>query len=199
MHIKPPNKIINLQDKDLAISFLSVFSGLLVGLIMYTFLDNGTRKEIFELFIDFNTIFTNKTTIEILSGIVLYGLLYFIILFILGGSFLGSVAAPIVTLIKSAGLTLIVSNLYCEYALKGLEYTLLVFFPGKCILILAMLLMTKNCIATSRKIIYNDKDTQVKNITDYSIKSLIILIIFLFSWITDFGLIKVFSNLFNFK
>ena len=189
--------ILNKTDKSIFLSFIFIFSGLLSGVLIYMFINENVRPGILKLFLRFYTDFSNKTYIEIFSGIALFGIFYFIIMFISGSSFYGKTISALVTFVKSTGLTLLVSYLYCEFSLMGLEYVLLVFFPGKTVLISGMLLMTKNCIDMSDKLIKCNKTDFNDYKKRYLIKSILALFIIIFSCLVDLICIKIFSPLFN--
>lgn len=192
------NKIFSQKDTSLNISFLSVFGGLSSGTLIYICLNDNFRDSICRLFVDFYSVFTDKSSIEIFSGIVFYGIIYFISMFIIGGSIFGKTMAHIITFFKVLGITVLACSFYTEYSIKGLQYALLVFFPGKCTLLVAMLLMTKICFETSRDILSFEKSEKSQLIQTYIIKSSVTFLLFLLSWIIDFICIILFSDLFDF-
>lgn len=188
-----------LKDKTLLFSFAALLIGLISGVISYYFTANETYNALLELFVSFNTVFSKKTIMEIFSGIVLSGLPYFTVMFILGGSIFGKLFCLPISAVKAMGIGTLTSYFYCTLGLKGLEYCLLVFFPGKCILLFGMLLLTKNCIEMSSEIIYNEKSSIAQKIKLYCIKGSLLFVIFIFSWFIDFLTVNIFSDLFAFN
>ena len=189
------------KDKTLAYSFCSVLIGLISGAIIICFSPTTLKAETADLFVSFFTDFTDKNKLEIFSGLALEGLIYFGALFVAGSNIFGKEMTLFITALKASGITAIISVLYSDYTLKGLEYTLLVFLPGKVILFFAMLFMTKFCFEFARDLRKgkgNIKET--KSITNvYIAKSLIALLFMLISWLIDFFTIIIFSSLFDFN
>lgn len=194
-------KINFLKDKHQLWSFISVIAGLVFGIIVSIFSNNEFNTTLQDLFITYSSDFSNKSNLEVFSGIILLGIPYYIVMFILGGSFFGKFLCAPVTALKAAGLSAIASCIYKSYALKGLEYLLLIFFPGKVVLIFSMLIFTKITMDMSQEIncIRESEFQSIKNQRKiYYIKSLFILLIFILSWTIDFSCMKIFSKLFEF-
>ncbi len=190
-----------LRDGGLVFSFLSVFVGLVIGAVTPLLSADGTAGEILSLFVSFNTQLADKSKIEIFSGIALSGLLYFGLMFLFGGNIFGKELLLFVTAIKASGITAVITFLYSQYALKGLEYCLLVFMPGKIILIFAMLFLTKSCYDFSKKLRkgFAQAEENKTAVRLFSLKAVISLFILMLSWTADFLCILVFSGLFDFK
>ena len=98
------------------------------------------------------------------------------------------------------GISALISYLYVQYGIKGLEYVLLVFFPGKCIFLSAAVIMTKNsfdmsCIVKNG-IAEKGSSTPISKV--YYFKSLIFSMLFALSALVDFSALKIFSGLFDF-
>lgn len=194
-------KRIVIKDKGLLWAFLAVLSGIISGSLLYTLVLCNSSNSIFKFFISFNTDFINKSDLEIFSGIVLSELLYFVVLFILGCSFTGKPLCIAATFIKLLGIGAMITYLYAQYELKGLEYVLLIFFPGKVLLIFAAMLMTKNSFEMSSTVkngIY-EKGSNTAIVKQYYLKSIIYMLIFLLSSAVDYIMLKVFSGLFDFS
>lgn len=193
-------KSLLIRDKGLLSAFITIFAGIIIGVLTYAFALNGNKNELFDMFISFNTEYISKSNIEIFSGIALNVFAYYFVLFLSGTSFLGRYISLTATFTKVMGISALISYLYVQYGLKGLEYVLLVFFPGKCILISAAVIMTKSCYdmcgivksGTAEK----GSTTSIKKI--YYFKSLVFGLMFLLSAVIDFVLLKIFSGLFDF-
>ena len=94
-----------------------------------------------------------------------------------------------------------ITFLYSQYTLKGLEYCLLVFMSDKIILIFAMLFLTKSCYDFSKKLRkgFAQAEENKTAVRLFSLKAVISLFILMLSWTADFLCILVFSGLFDFK
>lgn len=189
------------KDQGLLAAFLSALTGLVSGAFVYAFVLHEKNDLIVGAFIKFTTKFSDKSDIEIFSGFALGVLFYFAALFISGSSFLGKRLSIVITLFKTAGIGTLISHLYITYGLKGLEYVLLVFFPGKIIFIFAAVLMTKCCfdMSSSVKNGVDEKGSAAQLIKMYYLKTLVYLLIFILSSAVDFFTIKIFSDLFDFS
>ena len=190
--------LTSLKDNRLLLSFLSIASGLVFGTVSYIFSSCLIKNELYKLFVDFSIIFSDKTYLEIFSGFALSGLAYFFLMFIVGGSIFGKLLCSFITFIKAVGISLVTTYLYCDYGLKGFEYALLVFFPGKIILLFAMLFMTKTCIESSI-LLTNVSEMNSVKIKNYCLKMIVVFIFLLISWMVDLLYIVVFSGLFSFS
>ena len=188
------------KNKSLVLSFIFIFSGVIFGTIVYNLDISGLYQEMMEVFLAFNIDFNDKSSIELFAGLILSGFIYFASMFVLGGNFFGKELILFVTMIKSSGIGALIAYLYSEYGIRGFEYTLLIFIPGKFILLFGMLLMTKCC--------YDMSDTLRRGITEqgsiktymkeYTVKSFISLFVFFLSWFIDFVCICTFLQLFSF-
>ena len=185
------------ENKELIIAFTSIFSGLILGVIAYITLSESKFSDLLDTIIRFNTDFSDKNLTELFCGIALSSLPYYLAMFILGGSIFGRLFSEILTTIKAMGISIITSFLYSNMGLKGVEYALLIFFPGKIILIFALLLATVVSLEMSKKITNNDKTELSLTIKNYVIKYSIILLLFVLSWSIDLISYKIFSDLFN--
>lgn len=200
--VMPKNKLDLFSSGRVStvISCIPIVAGLLMGCIFSYLFENQTGEKILSAFIDFATNHSNKSSAEIFSGIVLSLIPYFILMYFLGMSPRGKAAIFILTFLKSLGLSVVVTNIYFTYELKGIEYCLLVFFPGKIFLLFSMLLLTENCYATSKLIqqtIKNKNETKV-DLLKYDFRNVFIAVIMLLSCVIEFVLIKAFSTLFVF-
>ena len=184
-----------------AISCIPIGAGLFVGCLFCFLFENQISEKLIITFVEFSTIHTNKSDAEIFSGIVLSIIPYLIIMYFLGTSARGTSAIFILTFLKALGLSVATTYIYFTYELKGIEYCLLVFFPGKILLIFSMLLLTENCYLTSKyikKSIKNKNDSKV-DLAKYDFRIVFIAFIMLISCVVEFVLIKAFSTLFVFS
>ena len=194
-------KGLAIKDNGLFAAFLSVLTGLISGSLIYALFIHKNNNPIVDIFIMFNTEFIGKADAELFSGIAVSVLIYFLMLFISGSSFFGRPMCVVVTFFKFAGIGALISYLYITYGLKGLEYVLLVFFPGKLILIFTSVLMTRSSFEMSGivKNEANEKGSTTSSAKLYYLKSLIYLLLFIISAAIDFLTIKIFSSLFDFS
>lgn len=189
----------NLTEKKILVPFLSIMTGLILGTIIYSFVDENIVSELSKLIANFNEAFINKEKTEVFSDIALSGLLYPVIMFIVGGSIFGSAVCPLITVMQSMGLGFATTFFYCFLGLKGVEYILLIFFPGKIFLFFSMILMTRICIEMSGGLINCDKSAVYDKIKIFSLKSAVVLFLCLISRIIDFLCMLMFSGLFDFS
>ena len=84
--------------------------------------------------------------------------------------------------------------------LKGIEYCLLVLFPGKFIMLFAMILLSQNCLITSNNIRLSARGNKdrVVELDKYILRTVFIAMIILVSSTVDFITIISFSSLFDF-
>lgn len=196
-------KISNKEIKNTAVYLVGfcVASGIVAGCIMYLFFEENIRGELWEFFLNFTTEFYGKTKIEILSGLLLANMPYLIFMYFSGTNLNGYALSLIFTFIKSFGLGLLVSYIFCAYALKGIEFCLLILFPGKIVFIFAMVLLTENCFNTSYSIYRTVKEKNSSEIDTvrYNLRTALISVLVIISSFIDFIMIICFSSLFNFS
>ncbi len=187
------------EKKGLLASFISIFVGLISGSCLFNSPDFSAKNKLLSLFISFSTEITDKTQIEIFSGFLLCGLLYFAVMFFCGGNIFGKELSLFATAVKASGISVLVAFLYNQYGIEGFEYTLLVFIPGKCALILAMLLITECCFNTSGKLRSGVSNADAKALIKvFSLRSAVALAMMFFSVLIDFLCLIGFSKLINF-
>lgn len=189
------------KRRTLILSVLSIALGITFGTIMFIFNDKYISNELLKFFIDFETDFSGKSFFEIFFGFLAVNLVYIILLVVFGSSAIGEIPIVLLTFIKSLGIGSLTSYLFGEYGIRGLEYYLLVFLPGKVVLIFAMVLLLQNSLLSSHQIrqtvkgIINDKI----DIKLYLLRTALIILIFILASIVDASAIKLFSPLFSFN
>ena len=186
--------------KSAIISAITIAVGIIFGAIIYILSKDNLNSSLVEYFINFSTDFSNKNKPEILSGIILSHIPYFIMMIIFGTSVVGTPAVILLTNIKSMGIGLLTTYIYSSFSLKGIEYCLLVMFPGKFILIFAMILLTQSCFVTSNDIIQRlkNKEGRVVSLEKFAVRSILIFGLIILSALIDFLANISFSSLFNF-
>ena len=199
--ITKPTLSLDNTKKSAIISATIIAIGLIVGSVIYLLCDNEITEALLDYLIGFTTDFSNKNKPEIFSGLVLQNLIYYIMMLFFGTSVIGTPAVFMISFIKTVGLSFLTTYIYDVFVLKGIEYCLLVIFPGKFFLIFAMVLLTQNCYCTSIDIMkcINGKDSRGVNFKKFTIRSLLILIILVVSATIDFLMIISFSSLFDFS
>ncbi len=189
------------QNTSVLLSFLPIALGLVAGSVIYVLCEEYLTGKLWDYFISFATEFSQKNGPEIFSGLIVSNLPYIILMFLFGTCAVGAPIVPMLSFIKSAGLSLTATYIYATYALEGIEYCLLVFFPGKVLLLFAMLLLTQSSFTTSREVnkaIKGIAETQVRLVT-YILRSALICAVFILSSLVDFLMIISFSSLFSFS
>ena len=186
--------------KSAIISAITIAVGIIFGAIICILSKDNLNLSLIEYFINFSTDFSNKNKPEILSGIILSHIPYFIMMIIFGTSVVGTPAVILLTNIKSMGIGLLTTYIYSSFSLKGIEYCLLVMFPGKFVLIFAMILLTQSCFVTSNDVRHclTNKEGRVVSLEKFAIRSILIFGLIILSALIDFLAIISFSSLFNF-
>ncbi|MBO5936971.1 MAG: stage II sporulation protein M [Clostridia bacterium] len=199
--ISRPDIRIDSTNKSAIVSGAVISAGIILGAALYVFAKDSLTGDLFDYFISFSVDFSNKNKPEIISGLIMQNIIYFVLMLIFGTSVIGSPAVYFLSLLKTSGLGLLIAYIYDCYALKGIEYCLLVMFPGKFLLIFAMVLLTQNCSHMSTGIYQCIKNTESRgaDIRKFSARSVLILIILLISSLVDFVALISFSSLFDFS
>lgn len=199
-------KKLSLRNFHLALppvvtAFIPIALGLIFGSIIFNFSGSDILSSFKKYFLSFATDFSNKSTPEIFSGMLLTYLPYFIMMFILGACVMGNAPTLILSFIKSAGIGMTGAYIYSVYALKGVEYCLLIFYPGKILSIFGMLMLTHSSFSMStniNKLIKSGGEVKI-DMNKYIVRSCFIGLIFILGSLVDFITIKCFSSLFSFS
>lgn len=193
----------NFQKKipSVVIVALPIAVGIIFGCIIYFFSDQSVFDSLKTYFIKFSTEFSDKNKSEIISGLIVSYLPYVIIMLIFGACAWGTAPVFIMSFLKSAGIGMTATYLYDVYALKGIEYSLLVFYPGKIIAVFAMLALTHSCYSMSRNInmLIKCKGEGAVSLDSYFMRTLLISFIFVISSFVEFLTVTCFSSLFSFN
>ena len=198
--ISKPSLNVDYANKTAIISAGIIVLGIISGTIIFILSDKTIGNELFDYFISYTTDFSNKNKPEVFSGLILSNIPYFIVTVILGVSIVGVYFVPLITFIKSVGIGMLITYIYQAFSLKGIEYCLLILFPGKFILIFAMILLTQNSLITSNNIrlsVNASKDRAV-DINKYMLRTVFIVFIIMLSATVDFVTVISFSSLFVF-
>ena len=198
--ISKPTVKIKYADKSAILTTVIILLGIIIGSIIFILTSDSITNSLFEYFLNFSMDFSNKNKPEIFSGIILSHIPYYIMMLILSTSVIGTPGVITLTFIKSMGLGLITSYIYSEFALKGIEYCLLILFPGKFILIFAMILLTQNCYLSSKTIQESiNKEGRIVPLKNFTLRSLFIFLLIIISSVVDFLTLISFSSLSNFN
>lgn len=192
-----PHKI----TPPLIFSFSAVLSAFVSGVLLYCFFKEKLYTGIFEIFISFFTDYTQKSSLEILSGLIISELPYVFMMLIFSFSAIGYPFTLLLTFIKSLAPTLLFSHLYSEYALKGAEYAFLVLLPGEIICLFGVLLMTQGCFTASKQFtdnIKNVKGESTAEIKSFMLKFAVSTLIIIMSKLIMLCTISIFGDLFAF-
>ena len=198
--INKPEIKLDSTGKSSVVSAVVIFSGVIAGIALYIVSDEALLEDLGNRFILFANEFINKNKPEIFSGLIFQDIIYCAFMLVFAFCIFGTPIVFLLSFIKAMGLGLLTTYIYDIYALKGIEYCLLVIFPGKLILIFAMILLTQNCYVNStqmtKKLLYqSDGGVSLKK---YILRTQIILIVIIISSITDFITLNSFSSLFGF-
>lgn len=185
----------------LIFSFSAVLSAFVSGVLLYCFFKEKLYTGIFEIFISFFTDYTQKSSLEILSGLIISELPYVFMMLIFSFSAIGYPFTLLLTFIKSLAPTLLFSHLYSEYALKGAEYAFLVLLPGEIICLFGVLLMTQSCFTASKQFTDNIKSVKGESTTEiksFMLKFAVSTLIIMMSKLIMLCTISIFGDLFAF-
>lgn len=199
-----PHKKVQ-KSKDLPLSLLlsisSVLLGLISGTLLYCFFKESLYSDVFSLFTNFFSDFTQKSSLEILSGLMASELPYIFMMLIFSFSAIGFPFTILFTFIKSLAPTLLFSHLYFEYGLKGAEYVFLVLLPGEIVCTFGVLLMTQSCFNLSKFLSKNVKTTRGESSEEtrnFTLKFAVSTVIILTSNVITLLTVACFSSLFAF-
>ena len=199
-----PHKKVQ-KSKDLPLSLLlsisSVLLGLISGTLLYCFFKESLYSDVFSLFTNFFSDFTQNSSLEILSGLMVSELPYIFMMLIFSFSAIGFPFTILFTFIKSLAPTLLFSHLYFEYGLKGAEYVFLVLLPGEIVCTFGVLLMTQSCFNLSKFLSKNVKTTRGESSEEtrnFTLKFAVSTVIILISNVITLLTVACFSSLFAF-
>lgn len=193
-------KKITEGNKITAANFSVILGGIVSGALVYLTGKEYIIGEICDYFLNFTTDFSYRSKIEVLSGLLLTHIPYVIICVTLGVCIIGTYLIYFFSFIKAAGISIILAHIYCTYKLKGVEYALLVFLPGKFMMIFAMLSLmyiSVNCSIKLNKKIKGD-NTEKLYFSGYYGRSAVTFMLFVVSSLIDFICVSCFSPLFDF-
>lgn len=183
------------NQRELLFIVISVSIGIFLGSVIYMNADELIIEQINELFLIFNQKFSETKPLTILSGLISEHLTYLLTIILFSTSILATPAIHIATVIKSSGIGFFSAYLYCNFALKGLEYCLLIFYPSMVIFIVFMLTASKASLSYNKVIKQGSAF-----VTKTAIINLMITVSFLLlSCLVESVLIISFSSLFSFQ
>lgn len=133
---------------------------------------------------------------DIFIGLLSHNLLFVFIILFFSFNVFGNVFVYILSGLKIAGMSTVVTYLYSEYQLKGIEYSLFVFMPGKLIFILSIIMLILQSTSLINTIVLKKNDRRI------SLKGKITELVFIFILITlstaiDTLTASMFSELFQ--
>ena len=198
--INKPSLKLNNTNKSAVLSFLVIFIGVVSGAILYNFTDESLINELTALFIGNTTDLLNNNKPELFYGLIVDSLIYFALMLIFAMCVYGTPAVFIISFAKAMGLSFLTTDIYGSFGLEGIEYCLLILFPGKFVLIFAMILLTQNCFINSNNITksINSDNNRVVDLKKYAIRTVVISGLIVVSAIIDFVTMISFSSLFEF-
>ena len=184
-------------DKSVVLAFLSVAVGIVAGGVLFTLNQELCANEISGVFARFTESFSTRSDADVMLTMLFTRLIYFAVILVSGTSIAGTGIALIYTVINFSSLSMIASYLYSAHNLQGLEYCLLVFYPGKILYILSSLLVLKNALEYCDTLTHKPIDA-INSKKRYIGTGAVIFAIYTSGIIIDFILIKMFSSLFSF-
>ena len=202
---KPVPKLITKSDikdtfnKSLIIIAVVIAFGIVAGGLLFAFNRQLFLNELWKHYVSFRTDVEAKSFIETFSGFALNELLFCAVLSILGTSAVGTFFVYPLIFLKGMGIGALASFFVKSFALDGIGYYFLTVFPGKTVFILALLILSQNCIQTSGRIrkslrnsVSNDVDLKL-----YALRTVIAALVFITGSLIDAATIRGFSTMFS--
>lgn len=191
-------KSLNLNIELFIVGFISVFA-IMTGTAVAYF--SNTGENIIRLFLSFVFESANNSYIKIFLIIFSEHIIYLITCLICGTSLYGKIPIIFITFFNITGISSIITVLIKNYFLKGLEYCLLVFFPGKIILIFTLIFTSVSCIKASEDINKINKKEESAEFSDklYLKRVTLSCIMLVISALIDSLTLKLFLPLFDFQ
>ena len=186
--------------KTSIISAVVIFTGIITGIVIYSFADEALKESIGNRFIIFASDFADKNKPEIFSGLICQNIFYCVLMLVFAFCIYGTPAVFFLSFIKAVGLGVLTTYIYDTYVLKGIEYCLLIIFPGKFILIFSMILLTQNCYINSNSLtsFLTKRTDEGVNLKKYILRTVVISLLMAISVTVDFITLISFSSLFDF-
>ncbi len=180
--------------------FLVIALALLSGTVLFIISEKNLSKEIGDSFISFYSDFSSKTNGEIFTGMLSSHLPYVILMIILGKSSVGYAVIPVLSFTKIIGISFLNTYLYSVFGLKGVEYSLLIFIPGKFLMIFSVIFLMQCCMENSLNIknILKGESRLENNSYFYWVRITVAVMILTLSSLVDCILTVSFSSLFSF-
>lgn len=192
------NKSLNLNVELIKATALIVLA-IITGTMAVYLSEAGSEIKI--IFLDFISESLGNSYIRTLPLQITVNLSYVFICFVSGTSIYGRFLIYLLCYYKMVGIASIASTLIKSYLLKGLEYCLLIFIPGKLLLVFGIILITVNSLKVSKALCDLHKEGIALATYDKSIylkQIAFSCLIILLSSIIDTILPEIFLPLFEF-
>lgn len=193
-----------IQNKLLILLTTTTLIGIYIGCILIKKDYSLSCRFASDTFADFLSLrCADNTFFKILFSSLLTAVIYAILIFLGGTSFVGILFSPTVLFIKSVLLGTFSAYIYSAYGLKGIAFNVLIFIPCNLFLLLGLILAVKESVCFSLTLakltmpqgyavsIFN-------NFKKYCMRFLVVLLLLLLSSILDAFCSSVFIKFFNF-
>lgn len=189
-----------IKDKTQLLCFFVILFAYISGIALYISSEEHLAKEMYNCFNEFCYGFSSKTKPEVFSGIFLSHLPYLLFMVVFGTSSVGFIFAVVISYFKISGLGMISAYLYSSLGLKGIEYALLIFYPGKLIMIFSILFAMHTSTNQSLYVkgLIKGEYNKENSSNLYIIKMVTAVMLFVISSLIDCFLAASFSSLFVF-
>jgi len=137
------------HKKYLAVAYLA--TAIIIGVIIYS-LNEDNVNVMSEAFGKYFSVYLNKSKPEIYIGLLAKVLPYIFFMLIFSTSTVGNILIYVFCFIKLAGLGASTAFIYSQYGIAGIKYCFFIFLPSKFLLILAILLLGKQCLKISKDV-----------------------------------------------
>lgn len=194
------SNIIQLTNaKKNVLIFNTVFLSLCViaGIAMLFLGKNNIYNEIGGCFNEYIQFIKTESKLRIFTSLLSGNLIFYIIIIFLSLNLAGKILVYIFSGIKIAGLSAVITYLYFEYNIKGIEYASMVFLPGKLVFILSVFIIM-DLSSRLRNMVFNKNRENRTEYNTFLISIVGELILIVTCCATDTLAISLFSELFHF-
>ncbi len=179
-------------------AFLLLIAAVISGVAVYIIFNDSLRESINSVFINHNEYLKKNNGKDILISLILSSAIYIVILLVFSTNVLGMPYIYTLSFLKIQAIAVIISHLYLNYGINGIEYSIIVFLPGKALLIVTTLILidfSDNVIGRIRE---RDNSINSFDIKKISVLLIIVLLLAALSVMLDYLSLRFLSDLFSF-
>ncbi len=196
--IRRGSKRLKMYEYNSIKAFMLSVAAVISGVAVYTAFTELLNEKINDVFMEHLDYVENTLKSDILYGLIFNCVIYVILLLMFSTSVIGTPYIYAITFIKILGIAVTASHLYFNYGIKGIEYSIIVFMPGKIFLIMATLILIDYSTYISNRIRAKENTFDSLDVKKLSVWLIVLLLIMALSVAVDFFTTSFFSDLFNF-